>query len=99
MPGVGVIGADINRPWRNIHRARKVDLLPAACGLVGKGRRGEQGSRSAPKVTYMRTGVCRTLVKADAGNLAGGCGRKLNPDFYCSCVSRDGRSRARAEEA
>ena len=40
-----MIGSDISRPCRDADRVRKVYLLPSACGLVGEGSSGEQGSR------------------------------------------------------
>ena len=92
---------DVNGVGRDRHRAREVDLLPTAGTLVAKGGRGQQGTRSVPQVTHVRTSVLRTFVEPNAYDLAGGRGLKLDAQFYRVGVisRRDGWRIARAEKA
>src|SRR6516165_1988648 len=94
-----MIGRYIGCACRYAHRARKVYLLPPACGFVGEGGAGEQRAGGTPQIADMGTGVLRTLVEADTGNLAGCRSGELNSDLYRIRVARNGRGSTRAEKA
>ena len=61
----GMIRGDIGRARGDLHGRGKVDLLPAAGGLIGGSGSRQQRAGGAPQVDHVAAGVQGSLIETD----------------------------------
>jgi hypothetical protein len=100
VEAAGVIGDDVRGAWSKGHRAREVDLLPAAGCFIGESGTGKQGAGRRPQMAGVSAHVLCRLEETDGGDSARGSGLEPNANLdRIRIVGRAaGRSRGRAEQ-
>src|SRR3982750_1462830 len=67
---IGMIGDHVHSVWSNRNGESEVCTLPTVDRLIGKGRRGEQHTGTAPEASGVHSGIARVLVESDSGDEA-----------------------------
>lgn len=100
MAGIRVIGSNICHASGDTDRSGEINLLPAARGLIGEGGAPKQGAVCGPEITDVSSGVLRSFVETNAGDLARHGGNEFDAKLNrAGIVVRDHRRRiGNAEE-